>query len=223
MRTCKCNMSVASNVIATVNTVAQTAKRGSACYKLPEAFELMRTLFAAIAAAFIGLAPLTAQAQVGPGTILVGSMDQSIDSKSAQVGQRFTMSAVHSQDNNISGATIYGHVSDVQRASQGRAGKIELAFDKLHTRSGASYALMGRAQDVQTNTKNNTVKEVGGAVVGMLVGNLIGKKLGTNLGGALGAGGGYLFAKNSKENVTVPQNAVVSVQVTSARRQATHG
>ncbi len=175
---------------------------------------------AAIVAAIIGLVPLTAAAQVGPGTLLVGNMDQSLDSKSVQVGQRFTISDVHSQDNNINGGVIYGHVSDVQRASQGRPGKIELAFDKLHTRAGASYALTGRATNVQTNTKNNGLKEAGGALAGLLVGNLIGKKLGTNLGGALGAGGGYLYAKNNKENVTIPQHASVSVQVTQARRQA---
>ncbi len=181
----------------------------------------MHKFFAAIAAALIGIAPLAAFAQVGPGTVLVGNMDQSLDSKSVQVGQRFTMSGVHSQDNNINGAVIYGHVTDVQRASQGRPGKIELAFDKLHTRGGSSYALSGRATNVQTNTKNNTIKEVGGAVAGMIVGNILGKAVGTNLGGALGAGGGYLYAKNNRENVSIPQNASVSVQVTAARRQST--
>jgi hypothetical protein len=185
-----------------------------------EALQLVRNLLAAIAAALIGLAPLTAMAQIDPGTTLVGNMDQALNSKDVQVGQRFTMSGVHSQDNNINGAVIYGHVSDVQRASQGRTAKIELAFDKLRTRSGNSYALNGRATNVQANTKNNTLKEVGGAVAGMIVGNIIGKAVGTNVGGALGAGGGYLFAKNSKENVTIPQNSVVSVQVTSARRQS---
>jgi hypothetical protein len=180
----------------------------------------VRTFWAALAAAIIGLAPLSAIAQISPGTTLVGNMDQTLDSKNVQVGQRFTMSSVHSQDNNINGGTIFGHISDVQRASQGRPGKIELAFDKLRTRSGGSYALNGRAVNVQTNTKSNALKEVGGAVAGMIVGNIIGKAVGTNLGGALGAGGGYLFAKNNKENVTIPQNAVVSVQVTSAHRQA---
>ena len=131
-------------------------------------------------------------------------MDQSLDSKSVQVGQRFTMSDVHTQDNDINGATIYGHVSDVQRAGQGRTAKIELAFDKLHTRSGNSYALSGRAQNVQANTKNNTLKEVGGAVAGMIVGNVLGKMVHTNVGGLLGAGGGYILAKNSKENITIP-------------------
>jgi hypothetical protein len=183
----------------------------------------VRTFLAAIAVAFISLVPLSApaQTQIGSGTILVGNIDQSLDSKSVQVGQRFTMSNVHTQDNNINGATLYGHVSDVQRASQGRTAKIELAFDKLHTRSGNSYAIGGRAQGVQANTKNNTLKEVGGAVAGMIVGNIVGKMVHTNVGGLLGAGGGYILAKNSKENITIPQSSVVTVQVTSARRQST--
>lgn len=179
-----------------------------------------RTLSAALAAATIALAPLAASAAISPGTDLVGNMDQSLDSGSAQVGQRFTMSNVHSQDNNINGATIYGHVCDVQHAGQGTPGKIQLCFDKLHTQSGNSYALDGRATQVQTSTKNNTLKEAGGAVAGMIVGNIVGKAVGTNVGGLLGAAGGYLYAKNNKQNVVVPQNAVVTVQVLTARRQA---
>ena len=181
---------------------------------------MRRFISALIAAAIVGIAPLAAFAQVSPGTDLVGNMDQSLNSGNVQVGQRFTMSNVHSQNNNINGATIYGHVLDVQRASQGRPGKIELAFDRLHTRAGSSYALSGRAMDVQTNTKSNALKEAGGAVAGMIVGNILGKKLGSNAGGLLGAAGGYLYAKNNKENVTIPQNAVVTVQVIRSRRQA---
>lgn len=175
------------------------------------------TLAAAFALVFV---PLIASAQVTAGTTLIGTMDQSLNSKDAQVGERFTMSNVHSQDNNINGATIYGHVATVQRASQGRAGGVQLAFDKLRTRSGGSYALDARATNVQQNTKNNTLNEAGGAVAGMILGNILGKKLGTNAGGLLGAAGGFLYAKNAKQNVTVPQNAVVTVQVLTARRQA---
>ncbi|MEO7040222.1 MAG: hypothetical protein ABI186_09360, partial [Candidatus Elarobacter sp.] len=170
----------------------------------------LSSLAAAVALVFV---PLVASAQISAGTNLVGNMDTSLDSKSAVVGQRFTMSNVHSQNNNINGATIYGHVSDVQHASQGRAGKLSLAFDKLRTRSGGSYALDGRATGVTQNTKNNTLNEAGGAVAGMILGNIVGKKLGTNAGGLLGAAGGYLYAKNAKQNVTIPQNSVVTVQV----------
>lgn len=181
---------------------------------------MIRKLSTLAAAAVLAIIPLAASAQITSGTILVGNMDQSLNSKSAQVGQRFTMSNVHSQDNNISGATIYGHVCDVQTASQGRSGKIQLCFDKLRTRSGGSYAIDGRATDVQQNTKSNVVNEAGGAVAGMILGNIIGKKLGTNMGGLLGAAGGYIYGKNARQQVTIPQNAVVSVQVLRARRQA---
>jgi hypothetical protein len=181
---------------------------------------MIRRLTTLLAVGALALAPLAASAQISPGTDLVGNMDQSISSKDAQVGQPFTMSNVHSQDRNINGATIYGHVCDVQHASQGRAGKIQLCFDKLRTRGGGSYALQGRATQVQTNTKSNVVNEAGGAVAGMIVGNILGKKLGTNVGGLVGAAGGYLYAHNAKQNVTIPQNAVVTVQVVQARRQA---
>lgn len=181
---------------------------------------MIRTLSTVLAAAAVALVPLAASAQISAGTELSGTIDQNLDSKSAVVGQRFTMSNVHSQDNNINGATIYGHVDEVQAASQGRAAKISIAFDKLHTRSGGSYALDGRATAVQQNTKNNTLNEAGGAVAGMIVGNILGKKLGTNAGGLLGAAGGYVYAKNAKQNVTIPQNSTVTVQVIRARRQA---
>lgn len=181
---------------------------------------MLRTLSTAFAALTLAITPLVASAAVSAGTVLYGTMDQSLDSGSAQVGQPFTMSHVHSANYDIHDATIYGHVSDVQTAGQGRPGKIGLAFDKLHTTSGSSYVLTGRATQVQTNTKTNAVKEAGGAVAGMIVGNIIGKTVGTNLGGLLGAAGGYLYAKNNRQNVVVPSNALVTVQVLQARRQA---
>ena len=179
-----------------------------------------RKLFSFIAAAALALIPFTAFAQVSPGTSLSGTIDQSLGSKDAQVGQQFTMSNVSSTDQSIQGAKIYGHVSDVQRAGQGRPGKINLAFDRVILRSGASYAITGRATAIDVRTKSNAVNEAAGAVGGMIVGNIIGKSLGTNVGGLLGAAGGYIYAKNAKQNVVVPANSTVTVQVLRARRQA---
>ncbi len=183
---------------------------------------MIRSISTLLAAAALALVPLAGQAQVSAGTDLVGNMNQSVDSRSAVVGQRVVIGNVHSQDNDITGATIYGHVCDVQSASQGRAGKLQICVDKLNTRSGNTYVLDGRVVGAQVNTKNNTLNEAGGAVAGMILGNIIGKRIGTNAGGLLGAAGGYLYAKNAKQNVTIPANSVVTVQVLRARRQATH-
>jgi hypothetical protein len=180
---------------------------------------MIRKLAIALTAAAVAFIPLAASAAISPGTELVGTIDQNLSSNNVVVGQRFTMSNVHSQDNNVTGAVIYGHVDDVQAAGQGRPGKISLAFDTVKTRSGNTYALTGRATAVDVKTKSNAVNEAGGAVAGMIVGNILGKKLGTNMGGLLGAAGGYLYAKNAKQNVTIPQNSTVTVQVLTARRQ----
>ncbi len=182
---------------------------------------MIHRLTLSIAAAALALVPLAAQAAISPGTNLVGNITQSVDSKNAVIGQRVIIANVHSQDNNIVGATIYGHVCDVRSASQGRAAKLQLCTDTLKTRGGTTYALDGRVVGAQVNTKNNTLNEVGGAVAGMIVGNIIGKAVGTNAGGLLGAGGGYLYAKNAKQNVTIPSSSVVTVQVLRARPQAT--
>jgi hypothetical protein len=182
---------------------------------------MIRKLAIALTAAAVAFIPLAASAAVTAGTELVGTIDQNVSSKDAVVGQRITISNVHSQDNNVTGAIIYGHVDDVQPAGQGRAGKVSIAYDTLKTRSGNTYALTGRTTGVTENTKSNVVNEAGGAVAGMIVGNILGKKVGTNMGGLLGAAGGYLYAKNAKQNVTIPANSVVTVQVLTARRQGT--
>ncbi len=182
---------------------------------------MIRKLALALTAAAVAFIPLAASAAITPGTELVGTFDQSIGSKDAVVGQRVTISNVHSQDNNITGATIYGHVDSVQAGRPRPPGKISIAFDTLNTRSGNTYALTGRTTGITENTKSNAVNEAGGAVAGMIVGNILGKKLGTNMGGLLGAAGGYIYAKNAKQNVTIPQNSVVTVQVLTARRQGT--
>ncbi|HEY0615019.1 MAG TPA: hypothetical protein VGC96_10280 [Candidatus Elarobacter sp.] len=174
------------------------------------------------AAAALAVVPLAAAAQITPGTNLNGTIDQTVDSKNAVIGQQVTISNVASTDHNINGATMYGHVCDVQSASQGRPGKVQVCLDKLRTRSGNSYALDGRVVGAQVNTKSNVGNEVAGAVGGMIVGNILGKKIGTNAGGLLGAAGGYMYAKNARQNVTIPSGTPVTVQVLSARRQATH-
>jgi len=188
----------------------------------------MRILLAAAAlAAAMSFTAVGASAQaVGVGTTLNGTMAQDLGSKDAQVGQAVTITNVTSADGSgkIVGATMYGHVTAVQRAGQGRPGKVEIAFDKLTLANGDSYAVQGQVTNLSVKTKSNALKEAGGAVAGMLVGNYLGKVVGLKAGGLVGAAGGYFLAKNNRENVSVPKGSVVTVKLTEvARRQASHG
>jgi hypothetical protein len=177
---------------------------------------MVRKLTALLVAALFAVVPLAALAQVSPGTVLTGTMDANFSSNHVQPGEPFTISNAHSADNHINGATIYGHVASAQAAGQGTPGKINLAFDKLVTRSGNTYFISGYASNVDVQTKNNTGKELGAAAAGALVGGL----LGHGVGALIGAGAGGLYAKNNRQNVLIPQGSSISVQVVRVRRQA---
>lgn len=168
------------------------------------------------AGACLAFAPIGAVAGISAGSEIVGTIDQSINSKSAQVGQPFTLSNAHTTNYDINGAVVYGHVSAVQRAGRGTPGKIVLAVDKVNTRSGNVYKITGYTTNIKVNTKSNVGREAGAAAGGALVGALIGHTAGAIIGGA----GGYLIAKNNREDVTVPSGSLVTVQITQARRQA---
>jgi uncharacterized membrane protein YebE (DUF533 family) len=118
---------------------------------------------------------------------------------------------------------MYGTVTRVVRPGQGRNAQVQMTFTRLVMPSGATYAIDGVVTGAQVQTKNNALKEVGGAVAGMIVGNIIGKTIfhaATGIGGFLGAAGGYLIAKNNRANVSVPQGSAVRVTLRSVRRQA---
>jgi hypothetical protein len=164
---------------------------------------------------------LPAQAVLQQGTMLAGTIDQNLSSNHAYVGQPVELSNVSSNDGSVNGGRLYGTVTDVQPAGQGTPGKIRMHFSRLWTRHG-TYNVDTRVSAVQAETKNNTAKEAGGALAGMLVGNAIGKTLfGAGGFGILGAAGGYLLAKNNRQNVNITAGTEVQVQILSvSRRQA---
>jgi hypothetical protein len=178
---------------------------------------MFRTIMISAVAVLIAGAPLAALAQLSPGTTLTGTLDQNLDSKSAQVGQTITISNAHSPNHDINGAVIYGHVDKVQHAGQGTPGKVHLAFDKVNTRAGNIYQISGYASNMQVQTKSNSTKEIVSSAGGALVGGL----LGGGIGAVLGGGTGYAISKNNRQNVTLPQGSLITVQITQSRRQGT--
>jgi hypothetical protein len=165
-------------------------------------------------------APVPPAPPPAQGRVLTGLIAGSLDSKSAQPGQPVTLENVASNDGAIAHATLLGHVTDVTSAGQGRTAQVRMHFDKLRLADGSERPIDGVVVSVQMKTKNNAAKEIGGALLGMLAGNAIGKTLGINGGGIAGAAGGFLIAKNDRENVVIPADSAVTVQLVNPRRQA---
>lgn len=164
---------------------------------------------------FASMIPLAAFSQIAPGTQLSGSIDRSLNTKNAQVGEKFLLTNVNSNAYSINGATAYGHVVSVTSGGQGRKAQIKLAIDKINTRGGNIYKVTGHVIDVKANTKSNAGREAGATGAGALVGGLIGKGWGAVIGGATG----FLVSKNAHQDITVPQGSLVTFQLDSARRQ----
>jgi hypothetical protein len=160
---------------------------------------------------------------LSPGTNLSGQINQTIDTGHAYVGQMVTISNVSAPGAGIYNAKMYGTVTKVVSAGQGRPAQLRITLNRLVLSNGTTYSIVGVVTGWNAVTKNNTIKEVAGALGGMIVGNVLGKWIFHGGGGGLvGAAGGYLAAKNNKSNMVVSQGSTVQVQLVSARRQAGH-
>jgi hypothetical protein len=207
------------NCYILVGGISQNRTAGDPACKMKEKSEdrrLMLSSRSALLIAALVFVPLPAVADISPGTQLTGNIDKGYSSKDAQVGDSFTLSNVHSTNHDINGAVVYGHIASVTRAGQGTPGKIALDFDKVNTRSGNIYKIVGRATNVKVDTKNNTGTELAAGAGGALVGGLLGRGTGAVIGG----GAGLLYAKNSRQNISIPKGSLLTVQVSQARKQS---
>jgi len=200
---------------------------------------MLRKTLQALAIAAVAALPLAASAQYNGGTgdtllpsqtVISGTLEQTITSRTAQVGDPFVLDVqapYPADDSRYQGAKVYGHVATVQRAGGMHKGGVNLGFDRLTLMDGTTAALQGQvlSLDAQGNKANSTAKTIVGAVVGQIVGNYIGKHIGTDVGGAVGAIGGGIYAANTGQNITVGQGTTVSMKTTApatilSRRQA---
>jgi hypothetical protein len=192
----------------------------------PEALPNVRIRMAMLAlVALFAASAIGAQAALTTGSLLNGTIADNYSSNHAYVGQGVILTNVTSDDGSgsVVGGKLYGIVDSVQAAGQGRPGKISFHFTHLVLANGREYTVDGRVTKMQAQTKNNTAKEVGGALAGMLVGNAIGKTLfHASGGGVVGAVGGFMLAKNNRQNVNVSAGTVVQVQLDSVTRRQSH-
>ena len=148
-----------------------------------------------------------------PGMQFSGTLMQSVSSKTARVGDQVVLVNVNSMDGSITGARMFGRVAAAQHAGQGQSGQVYMSFDTLQLANGALYPIVGEVTQVNVKTANNGAKEALGTIGGMILGNILGKWIGTNYGGLFGAAGGYLVAKNNREDVSIPANSDVNVRL----------
>jgi len=145
---------------------------------------MLRKTLQSLAIAAVAALPLAASAQYnGPyngqtgdtllpsQTVISGTLEQTISSRTAQVGDPFVLDVqppFPMDDGRYQGAKVYGHVATVQRAGGMHKVGVTLAFDRLTLMDGTTAALQGQvlSLDAQANKANSTAKTIVGAIVG---------------------------------------------------------
>lgn len=157
---------------------------------------------------------------VPDGARVVGVLDDTLSTRTAVVGDRFTLRVTDPPE--FEGATIEGHVSQIQRSGRltGRS-TMTLNFDNIRLRDGRTYRFAGLLESVRTTNgeivrvdTEGTVRDESqttrtgeraaiGTAVGAIIGAIAGGGKGAAIGAILGAGGGagsvYVEGRNDLE------------------------
>jgi len=178
----------------------------------------------ASAVAAVGSTAAFAQYALAQGTQISAVLaTPDINSKTAQIGDGFTMDIVRPYPNgdaNFAGAKLRGHVADVAPGGQGKAPRLRLAFDSIVFPNGDSMPVSAAVTTQSTKSDNTTARKGLGAAVGAAVGSqTIGRVIGGSAGSVVGllggAVGGFLFAGNNKPNITLAKGSAVDLQTTA--------
>ncbi len=175
---------------------------------------------AAIVFAFvlpIAASATTASVELNAGSMVTSSINSTIDSGSAHVGDKFTMTVLTPYPGNngaYTNAKLYGHVTRVVSASQGTNPALEFNIDRMVLTNGRQAPVSMMLQSQATQRHNNLGNIAITAVGGMIVGNMLSKTLfKSSLGGPAGLIAGALYANNKKTNVSLRQGSVVVTEV----------
>ena len=170
------------------------------------------------------------------GTVLVGTLDGTIDTKASQNNDRFRM--VVQSPNQFKGAVVEGHLSGIDRSGRvlGRT-VLTFNFDRITMPGGQTYDFAGTLQrlvdqngqtipvdaegTVRGKDKNRDTATRGGigagigAIIGAIAGGGSGAAVGAIIGGGVGAGSVYIEGGGDMQ---LSRGATLTVQSSSPIR-----
>jgi hypothetical protein len=166
-----------------------------------------------VAAVFSAAAvSLHAQGTVPAGTAIIVTLDQSVSSKDARMGQKVDGSVAESVT--VGGKTVVPKgskvalsVASVQASGRLKTpAKLWLKMDSIEVK-GKSYSVASRwsGQTGPSHNKRNIVAIGGGSALGAIIGGIAGGGKGAAIGAAAGAGAGTAGAAiTGKKDINFP-------------------
>ena len=171
-------------------------------------------------------APAPRTATLASGTLIEGTLDRTISSKSSKVGDRVTVRVANDVKNGSgvvvvpAGSTVNLTVTSIEpaRDKSQAAGKLTLAVTGITVR-GESHPIQADVSSVVTSMKSGGIgtgeaaKVGAGAVIGGIAGRVIGgDKTGTIIGAVVGAAAGAAVAvETANRDVVVAAGSTVGI------------
>ena len=165
-------------------------------------------------------APAPTLFRINAGRKIHVRMNDSISSRTARVGDTFTVTTTEPVYSNTgavvipAGSEIIGRITTVSRAVKGgRVGSMDASFIRVRLPNGYTKAINGSLTELDADrtesdneggVRGNTMKHRkaifigGGGVGGAVLGGAIGGPKGALIGGLLGAGAGLLGERSTK-------------------------
>jgi len=179
------------------------------------------------------------RARLGDGTPLIAILDNTLSTRQARTGDRFTLTVQSPPA--YAGSVIEGYVTRIDRGGR-VSGRSELAlnFDRIRTRNGAVRSFDGYIEGVRTpngedvrvdnegilsedeSQTTRTATRTGiGAAVGALLGAVVGGGKGAAIGAAVGAGSGAgsVFIQG-RDDLDLIRGSEFTIRATSPNRDA---
>lgn len=173
------------------------------------------------AAVFGTLAPALAQSSGGvlapQGTQFQAQFDQEITSKTAQSGDKFTLTehegVFHHAPAGLRGAKISGHVENVVPASHAHKAAMNVIIDDITLPNGTTEALSAKVTSLKAfEPHTHHIRDAGLILGGAVAGHMA---AGRHHGGIAGAAGGFALATSLKSNIDVKRGSLVTLKLTA--------
>lgn len=153
---------------------------------------------------------------VPAGTVFYGKLQQPISTKTSREGQSFVLvqtDTLFHKNAALHGATIEGHVENVQAAGPMRKPSLTIVFDDIRMPDGTTAPVDVKLQSMDKfEPRTHHLRTIGMMIGGAIAGHEVSKHSGKGHGAMLGAASGYMVSQQLKTDIVVPAGTVIQVR-----------
>jgi hypothetical protein len=152
------------------------------------------------------------------GTIVYGTLQQSLDSKTNHNGDSFTLSEKDTwfhHNPELKGGVIEGHVENVSPAGATHKASMSVILDDIRLPDGTVapiHAQILSAKEFEPH--KHLFRDTGVIISSAVVGHMVASKMGKQHGGLAGAAAGFALVSTMKSDIRLKKGTVVKLKIT---------